>query len=189
MFKKSFAAIALAVLAIIAVPTAANASGYAPAENISVSGNVVAGGLVVVNFSNSTFIAGESVSFNLSGENAAGATLATFKTVVNSQSLVKTANGSGGVALDVTLPTNASGTYTTTATGLTSGTVGTAALTIASADGAAGTGTGTDSSNGGLASTGYDAPMLAIWAAAGALMLGLALMVALTVVRRQRANA
>jgi hypothetical protein len=190
MFKKSLAAIALAVLAVFAVPAAANASGYAPAENVTVSGNVVAGGLVVVNFSNNTFIAGESVSFTLTGENAAGATLATFKSVVDSQSLVKTANASGGIALDVTLPTNASGTYTVTATGLTSGTVATASLTVASADGAAtGTGTNSDAANGGLASTGYDAPMLAIWAAGGALLLGVALMVALTVVRRQRANA
>jgi hypothetical protein len=188
MFKKSLAAIALAVLAVVAVPTAANASGYAPAENITVSGNVVAGGVVVVNFSNNTFIAGESVSFTLTGENAAGATLATFKSVVNSQSLVKTASSAGAVALNVTLPTNATGSYTTTATGLTSGTVGTASLTVASADGAA-AGTGTGVSNGGLAATGYDAPMLAIWAAAGALLLGIALMVALTVVRRQRANA
>jgi hypothetical protein len=189
MFKKSVAAIALAVLAVIAVPTAANAAGYAPSTNITVTGDVAPGGIVVVNFANNTFIAGESVSFTLTGENATGATLATFKAVVNSKSLVKTATGEGAVALDVTLPTNASGTYTTTATGLTSGTVGTASLTIASADGAAGTGTGTDASTGGLASTGYDAPMLAIWAAAGALMLGIALMVALTVVRRQRANA
>ena len=40
MFKKSFAAIALAVLAVIAVPTAANASGYAPVGNITVNGDV-----------------------------------------------------------------------------------------------------------------------------------------------------
>jgi hypothetical protein len=189
MFKKSFAAIALAVLAVIAVPTAANASGYAPVGNITVNGDVAPGGIVVVNFSNNTFIAGEDVSFTLTGENASGATLAAFKAVVNSQSLVKTATGEGAVALDVTLPTNASGTYTTTATGLTSGTVGTASLTVASADAAVGAGSGTNASTGGLASTGYDAPMLAIWAAAGALLLGIALMVALTVVRRQRANA
>jgi hypothetical protein len=191
MFKKSFAAIALAVLAVIAVPTAANANGYAPATNITVTGDVAPGGIVVVNFANNTFIAGESVSFTLTGENATGATLASFKAVVNSQSLVKTASGEGAVALDVTLPTNASGTYTTTATGLTSGTVGTASLTVATADAAvsAGAGSGTNVSNGGLAATGYDAPMLAIWAAAGALLLGIALMVVLTVVRRQRANA
>jgi hypothetical protein len=193
MFKKSFAAIALAVLAVIAVPTAANAAGYAPVGNITVNGDVAPGGIVVVNFANATFIAGESVSFTLTGENATGATLGAFKAVVNSQSLVKTATGEGAVALNVTLPTNASGSYTTTATGLTSGTVGTASLTIAAADAAvgagAGAGSGTNASNGGLAATGYDAPMLAIWAAAGALLLGIALMVALTVVRRQRANA
>jgi len=189
MFKKSFAAIALAVLAVIAVPTAANAAGYVPVGNISVTGDVAPGGIVVINFANNTFTAGESVSFTLTGENASGATLAVVKSVVNSQSLVKTASGSGAVALDVTLPANASGSYTTTATGLTSGTVGTASLNIASADGGAAAGSGSASANGGLASTGYDAPMLAIWAAAGALMLGIALMVALTVVRRQRANA
>jgi hypothetical protein len=189
MFKKSFAAVALAVLAVLAVPAAANAAGYVPVGNVAVSGAVVAGGTVEVGFAAGSFTPGESVSFALTGENAAEATLATFKGVVNSQSLVKSAAGSGSVGLAVTLPANASGSYTTTATGLTSGTVGTASLNIASADGATGTGTGVDSSNGGLASTGYDAPMLAIWAAAGALMLGLALMVALTVVRRQRANA
>lgn len=186
MFKKSFAAIALAVLAVIAVPTAANAAGYVPVGNISVSGAVIPGGAVTVAFTDGSFTPGESVSFTLSGENASGATLAVVKAVVDTSSLVKTASASGAVALDVTLPTNASGTYTTTATGLTSGTVGTASLTVASADA---TPAGSGSSAGGLASTGYDAPMLAIWAAAGALLLGVALMVALTVVRRQRANA
>jgi hypothetical protein len=192
MFKKSFAAVAIAVLAVFAAPAAANAAGYVPVGNISVSGAVVPGGTVTVGFADGSFTPGESVSFTLTGENAAGATLATFKAVVDSQSLVKTASDTGAVSLDVTLPSNASGTYTVTATGLTSGTVGTASLTVASADGAAsgsGTGTGSDASNGGLASTGYDAPMLAIWAAGGALLLGVALMVALTIVRRQRANA
>jgi hypothetical protein len=191
MFKKSFAAIALAVLAVVSVPVAANAAGYPPEGSITVNGDVAPGGIVVVNFANNTFIAGESVSFTLTGENATGATLGALKAVVNSQSLVKSASGAGAVALDVTLPTNATGSYTTTATGLTSGTVGTASLTIAAADSAvgAGAGSGTNASNGGLAATGYDAPMLAIWAAAGALLLGIALMVALTVVRRQRANA
>ena len=188
MFKKSFAALALAVLAVFAVPAAANAAGYVPDGNIVVAGAIEPGATVTVTFTEGSFTPGESVSFTLTGENAAGATLATFKSVVNSQSLVKTAAGSGAVALDVTLPTNASGTYTTTATGLTSGTVGTASLTVAAADSAAGTGTGT-STGGGLASTGYNAPMLAIWGAAGALLLGVALVVVLGIVRRQRATA
>jgi hypothetical protein len=193
MFKKSLAAVALAVLAVLAVPAAANAAGYVPVGNISVSGPVVPGGTVSVGFADGSFTPGESVSFTLTGENAAGATLATFKAVVDSQSLVKTASGTGAVSLDVTLPTNASGTYTVTATGLTSGTVGTASLTVATADGAAtgsnsGTGAGTDAAPGGLASTGYSAPMLVIWGSAGALLLGVALVVVMGIVRRQRAT-
>jgi len=184
MFKKSLAAAALAVLAVFAVPAAANAAGYVPEGNITVSGEITAGSTVTVAFTEGSFTPGEDVSFTLTGENAAGATLASFRSVVNSQSLVKTATGSGAVALAVTLPTDASGTYTTTATGLTSGTVGTASLTVGAADsGSAAT------VNGGLASTGYNAPMLAIWAAAGALLLGVALVVVLGVVRRQRATA
>ena len=100
-------------------------------------------------------------------------------------SLTKSATSAGAASVNVALPADATGTYTTTATGLTSGTVGTAAITLPTAD----AGAGASSTDGGLASTGYDAPMLAIWAAAGALLLGVALMVALTVVRRQRANA
>ncbi|PXA70000.1 sortase [Cryobacterium arcticum] len=186
MFKKSLAAIALAVLAIFAVPAAANAAGYVPVGNITVSGAVTPGSVVTVSFTDGSFTPGEDVSFTLTGENAVGATLATFKSVVNSQSLVKTASDTGAVSLDVKLPTDATGTYTVTATGLTSGTVGTASLTVGSAD--AGTGS-SDSAAGGLASTGYNTPMLAIWGAAGALLLGVALVVVLGVVRRQRATA
>jgi len=189
MFKKSVAAIALAVLAVFAVPAAANAAGYVPDGNIVVSGTIAPGSPVTISFTEGSFTPGEQVSFTLTGENAAGATLATFKSVVNSQSLVKTSTGTGAVALDVTLPADASGTYTTTATGLTSGTVGTASLTVAAADSGAGTGSGADTSTGGLASTGYNAPMLAIWGGAGALLLGVALVVVLGVVRRQRATA
>ena len=186
MFKKSLAAAALVVLAVFAVPAAANAAGYVPEGNIFVTGAVTAGATVTVGFTDGSFTPGEDVSFTLTGENAAGATLASFKSVVNSQSVVKTATASGAVSLDVTLPTDASGTYTVTATGLTSGTVGSASLTVGSTD--AGTGS-SDSAAGGLASTGYNTPMLAIWGAAGALLLGVALVVVLGVVRRQRATA
>jgi len=183
MAKKTFAAIALAVLAVFAVPAAANAAGYVPEGNVTVSDSTVEPGQTVsVSFDDASFAAGESVSFTLTGENAAGATLATIKAVVNSTSITKTASAAGAVNVAVTLPTNASGSYTLTGTGLTSANVGTATLTAVAADSAA-------AANGGLASTGYNAPMLAIWAAAGALLLGIALVVVLTVVRRQRATA
>ncbi|WEO77992.1 sortase [Cryobacterium sp. SO2] len=184
MMKKSVAAIALAVLAVFAVPAAANAAGYVPEGNITVTDATPAPGeTVTVGFADASFTPGESVSFTLTGENAAGATLATIKAVVNSTSITKTAATDGAVSVAVTLPANATGSYALSGTGLTSGSVGTATLTAVAAD------AGTAAATGGLASTGYDAPMLAIWAAAGALLLGVALMVALTVVRRQRANA
>jgi hypothetical protein len=189
MFKKSLAVAALAVLAVFSVPAAANAAGYVPQGNIIVEGTPAPGEIVAVTFTEGSFTPGEDVSFTLTGENAVGATLASVRAVVNSQSLVKPATGTGGVTLDVTLPADATGTYTTTATGLTSGTVGTAAITVAAADAGSGTGSGSSTdSNGGLASTGYNAPMLAIWAGAGALLLGIALVVVLGIVRRQRAS-
>jgi len=185
MFKRSLAVAALAVLAIFSVPAAANAAGYVPEGNVIVEGAPAPGAVVQVIFTEESFTPGENVSFTLSGENAAGATLASIRAVVNSQSLVKSATGTGAVTLDVTLPSDATGTYTTTATGLTSGRVGTAAITVAAVD----AGAGSSNSDGGLASTGYNAPMLAIWAGAGALLLGIALVVVLGIVRRQRSAA
>jgi hypothetical protein len=188
MFKKSLAVAALAVLAVFSVPAAANAAGYVPQGNIIVEGTPAPGAVVEVIFTDGSFTPGEDVSFTLTGENAVGATLASLRAVVNSQSLVKPATGTGAVSLDVTLPTDATGSYSVTATGLTSGTVGAASITVAAADGGAGAGNGTSGSDSGLASTGYNAPMLAIWAGAGALLLGIALVVVLGIVRRQRAS-
>ena len=181
MVKKTFATIALAVLAVLAVPAAANAAGYVPADDVVVSGTIEAGATVSVAFTDGAFTPGESVSFAVTGSGTATLSAVKAATV----SLTKSATSAGAASVNVALPADATGTYTTTATGLTSGTVGTAAITLPTAD----AGAGASSTDGGLASTGYDAPMLAIWAAAGALLLGVALMVALTVVRRQRANA
>jgi hypothetical protein len=177
MGKKTLAVIGLAVLAVFAVPAAANAAGYVPASDVVVSGATAPGSTATVTFE-SGFTPGENVSFAVSGEGSA--TLAVFKSAT--VTLTKTATSAGAATVAVTLPANATGTYTTTATGLSSGTVGTASLTVAAAD----SGTAAKS---GLAETGYNAPMLLIWAAAGALILGLALVVVLTIVRRQRATA
>ena len=183
MFKKSLAALALTALAVLAGPAAANAAGYVPDSNIIVSGAIVPGGVVTVDFTEASFTPGEEVSFTLTGENAAGATLASFRSVVNSQSLVKVARSTGAVSLDVTLPSDSSGTYTVTATGLTSGTIGTASLTVTPADAAA------PSPGGTLSNTGFNTPMLVIWTAAGALLLGIALIVVIGFARRQSTTA
>jgi hypothetical protein len=85
----------------------------------------------------------------------------------------------------VTLPSNARGTYSLTATGLSSGQLATAALTVVAAD----AGSAAVGGNDGLAFTGSTVPTLVIWGAAGAVLLGIALMVVLTLQRRARSNA
>jgi hypothetical protein len=181
MAKKTLAVIALAVLAVFAVPAAANAAGYVPDGNIVVSGAPTPGGTVVVDFTGGSFTPGEDVSFAVTGSGTA--TLSVLK--AGTATIVKPASSTGAASVNVKLPAAATGSYTTTATGLTSGTVGTATLTVVSADsGTTDTTTGT-----GLASTGYNTPVLLIWAAAGALLLGIALVVVLSFVRRRRVAA
>ena len=182
MAKKTLAALALAFMAVFAVPVAAQAAGYVPASDVVVSGTVTPGSPVTVSFE-SGFTPGESVSFSVTGEGTA--TLAVVKAAT--VSLTKTATAEGAASVVVTPPANATGTYTVTATGLTSGTVGTAALTVAAADAGAGsTGGSTDD---GLASTGANVSGVVIWGAVGVLILGAALVAVMTIVRRQRSNA
>lgn len=179
MFKKIIAGAGIALVALFAVPTAAQAV-YAPEESISVVGTPAPGETVTVTF-DEVFFDGEDVSFTLTGESASAATLAVFRAAVDTQSLVKSASADGSVALDVTLPTNAIGTYTVTATGLESGIVGTAAITAVAADGS---GSGSDDgSDDGLAVTGGTA-LTAIWIAAGALGLGVVLLLVRTMRRK-----
>lgn len=179
MIKKAFAVVALATLALFAVPTAANAAAYVPKESITVTGNSAASATVTVTF-DKAFGPAAQVTFGVTGAGKP-ATLSVFKTE-STATLVKTAAADGSVALDVALPSDASGSYTVT--GTDGDTIGTATITVAAAD--AGTAVGTDD---GLASTGYDAPVLLIWGAAGALLLGAALVVVLSIVRRQKATA
>lgn len=175
MSKKSLAAIAIAVLALFAVPTAANASGYVAADHVSVAGAQVAGGTVAANFAAGSFTASEKVSFAVSGSGTAVLTTLRAGTVT----LVKDASAAGATSVNVTLPANATGTYSVTATGMTSANIATAAVTVVAADAGAST----------LPSTGFDVPVLAIWGATGVLLLGIALMVVMSIVRRQRATA
>lgn len=173
MFKKIIAGAGIALVAFFAAPAAANA-GYGADDSISVAGTPQPGETIAVTF-DEYFQPGESVSFALTGESATSATLAVFKVAVNTQTLVKASNASGSVVLNVTLPTNASGTYTVTATGLTSGIVGTAAVTVVAADG--------PGNGDGLAVTGGTA-LTAIWIAGGALALGIALLLVRTLRRK-----
>lgn len=188
MFKKVLAVAALTLAAVFAVPMAANAAGYVPSSNVTVSNsNPAPGQTVDVSFKAGSFNASENVQFTLTGQDAAGATLASLHAVVNSKSLVKPASASGAVTVAVTVPTDATGTYTLTATGVTSGNVGTVSLTVSPADSATGAGAG--SSTGGLADTGSTVSLIAIWVAGGLVLLGAAFVAVNVIVRRQRAKA
>jgi hypothetical protein len=173
MARRVFAAIALAVAAVFVAPLTAQASGYVPADSISVSGTPLAGATVSVDFAAGAFTAGEAVTFAVDG--AGTATLSAMRAAT--VTLVKSATPAGAASVNVTLPADASGSYTTTATGQLSGAIGTATITVTAAD-----------AGSGLAGTGYDAPVLLIWAGVGALVLGVALVVVLTLLRRQRAG-
>jgi predicted aconitase with swiveling domain len=176
MGKKSFAAILIAIAAVFAMPLAANAAGYVPAANVTVTDSTPAPGqTVTVNFANGSYTggstSGEDVNVGVTGNGTATVAIVKAATVT----ITKAASATGSLSVAVTLPANATGTYTLTATGVTSGNVGTAVLTVTAADA------------GGLAATGADFPFLMVWTAGGALLLGVALLLVLTVVRRQRA--
>ena len=187
MLKKALAVLAVAVAALVAAPSAANAA-YVVSNNITVAGDAVPGGTVTVNFAAGSFAPNEEVSASVTGNTAV--TLSVVKAAVTTQ-FTKQASATGAVSFNVTLPADASGTYTLTAKGLTSGNIGTATITVVPASVANTGNTGTSASMGNaggaaLAETGASLPMLMVWIGAGALVLGVAIVATLGFVRKQR---
>lgn len=172
LIRKLLATLALASIALLAGPVAAHAAGYVAADLISVSGSSTAGGTVAVAFADEAFATREPVSIAVSGEGSA--TLAAVRAV--SVNIEKSATSTGALDLSVTLPSNAADSYTLTATGLRSGNVGTATITVVAAD-------GSDD----LATSGVDVPIALIASAVGALLLGLGLIITVRSVLRRRA--
>jgi hypothetical protein len=190
MFRKVMAVAALGIVAILAVPAVANAVDYTSSSNITVTGangvalaDVGAGDSVDITFIGAVFEDGETVSATVDGFGTP--TLSTLKAAPFT--LTKIAVLNVPTAFRMNLPTNAEGSYTVTATGLTSGATGSATVTVVPAD--AGAGSGTNSSSDGLAKTGASVPMLLIWSIVGILALGAALVAVRVAVRRQRASA
>lgn len=174
MLKKIFATLAIGVLTALASPTVASA--YAPSVSITINGTVSPGATLNITVINGTFTSGEDVNFQIHG--AGSVQLGSLADTTDS--VVKTANPWGGATPAVTLPTNARGSYNVTATGLESGTVVSTAITVPTADSAGADDTFTGSNG---------VSMLAIWTASGLALLGVALIVVMNVVRRQRSNA
>ncbi|MGV8881648.1 MAG: sortase [Rhodoglobus sp.] len=183
MIKKTLAIAALAVAAVFAVPTAALAAGYVPEGNIIVEGPAAPGGFISVSFTPGSFSPGEPISLSITGEPTATLGVVLTGTVTGSS----TAGADGSLGSGFTLPSNATGTYTFTATGLVSGNVGSASVSVTPAD--SGTGGSGGGGGGGLVNTGAQFPVLGLWIGGGALLLGGALIAVLAIARKQRAQA
>ena len=180
VFKKSLATAALAVIAVFAFAPAANAVDYvSDTAIVSIQAAPVAGETAIVAFAANAFLANESVTYSVTGSHAA--TLSVVKTAVTT-SLTKKASNNGSSSVNVAIPDNAVGDYTVTASAASA--TYTATLDIIAADAGAGADTGTT-----LPSTGYNAPVLVIWGAAGILVLGVALVLVRISVRRHRVTA
>ena len=176
MGKKLLAIAALALAVIFAVPSTAMAAGYVPPGNVSSSGGTVSspGQTKTIVFADGSFGEGESVVVTVSGSPAAS---------LGSPSYTASATGSLTITVKIPSTATASSVYSIQAVGASTGNVGTFRLTVVVPDSATG------AQPGGLASTGGTVPMLIVWSAAGILMLGIALLLVMRVVRRQRAQA
>jgi hypothetical protein len=191
MLKKIIAGAAIALAATFTVATAANADPYTPEGGVTVSDPTVAPGQsTVLSFADGSFAPVVPVTITITGEDAANATLASFRTApmaVTSNSITKNSTSAGGLRVTVTLPAgSATGTYALTGTDTLGNTVSTSISVVAAAG--TGTATGGSSADGaaGLPVTGGQLPVVLIWTGGGLLLLGAALVVVLATVRRQR---
>ena len=177
--RTALAVSAIVAVAALALPTAAQASTiYPPAGSCTTTPATVApGGTVTFACAADTFSADETVTITVTGENGADAAIGMIKFAISTASDTTTSTGTGGVAgIPITLPANASGTYNIAAVSATSA-GGTAAVTVAAA-------------NGGLPVTGLDsASLTGLWIGGGALVLAGGVLAAVAVVRRTRRDA
>lgn len=195
--KKSLAAIALAgSIALIGAVPAVAATYPAPPANAAVSDGTVGPGEQFV-FRGNGFLAGEGLTISVTPGNPPAAngssvsngsrTVPTKITLpLATQTFSATADANGSFAFPLTL--SEAGTYTLTATGLTSGKTATAVITVegtglANTGGAPLANTGT-----GLANTGADASLV-LWSLVGAGALAAGATSVVVVRRRVKAEA
>ncbi|PPF53119.1 sortase [Clavibacter michiganensis] len=190
MLKKILAGAAIALAATFTVSTAAMADPYTPEGGVTVSDPTVAPGQsTVLSFADGSFAPVVPVTVTITGEDAANATLASFRTApmaVTSNSITKPSTNAGGLRVTVTLPAgSASGSYALTGTDPLGNTVSTTISVVEAAGTGTATGSGSDGAAG-LPVTGGQLPVVLIWTGGGLLLLGAALVAVLATVRRQR---
>ncbi|WLQ07134.1 LPXTG cell wall anchor domain-containing protein [Arthrobacter oryzae] len=195
--KKSLAAIALAgSIALIGAAPSMAATYPAPPANAAVSDGTVGPGEQFI-FRGNGFLAGEGLTITV---NLGSAPAATGSSVSNGsrtvptkitlplapQTFSTTADANGAFAFPLTI--SETGTYTLTATGLTSGKTATAVVTV-EGTGLANTGGAPLANTGaGLANTGADASLI-LWSLVGAGALAAGATSVVVVRRRAKADA
>ncbi|MDR7112880.1 LPXTG-motif cell wall-anchored protein [Microbacterium trichothecenolyticum] len=171
--RATFAAM-LALGAVLAVPAAANASTiYPPSGSCTTTPTAQAGGTISFECAAETFSADEAITITVTGENGAASRIGMVKFAITTASGNASSEADGSLAaVDITLPSNATGTYNIAAVSSTSA-GGTAAVTITGADG--------------LPATGLDqGQTLGLWIGGGALLLAGAALAVVAAVRRSR---
>ena len=165
----------LALVGLVATPAAASASTiYPPSGSCTASPTTTqAGGTIGFACEAETFSPDETLTITVTGENGADASIGMVRFAITTASGTATSASDGSLpAIDITLPSNAAGTYNIAAVSSTSA-GGTAAVTITGADG--------------LPATGLDqASTIGLWIGGGALLLAGAALAIVATVRRRR---
>ncbi|MGG7508865.1 hypothetical protein [Plantibacter sp. YIM 135249] len=183
--KRTLSAAALCVLAVLAVPTAANAAeGYGPGSCNSITPTSVAQGTAVSYSCDDFWQPGQDVAITISGDAANALTVGT-----STKSITVKADAAGSIALDITTGKSSLGTYTLTAkqgaiTDSSDFTVVEAGAAAAAATSDSGPATADSGSP--LADTGFQGTVLP-WIAGGLLAAGLAALAVVLVRRRKEA--
>lgn len=165
----------LALGALIAAPGAASASTIYPPSGSCTATPTTAQANSTISFACAaeTFSADETITITVTGENGAGARIGMVRFAITTASDTARSDADGSLAaVDITLPSNASGTYNIAAVSPTSA-GGTAAVTVTGADG--------------LPATGLDpAATLGLWIGGGAVLVAGAALAIVAAVRRSR---
>ncbi len=166
MLKKILAAAAVAAALLLAAPAAANAVDYPSGAPCAFDVSTTqAGNSATLTCVPGTWGDGETITWVASGSDGASIVMA------SSVTFSKQANSDGSDVLHVTLPSDASSSYTITGTGTTSGHVCSASVTVVPADASAST--INDPGSSGLADTGSVIAEWALWSGVGLLVIGL----------------
>ncbi len=158
----------------VAAPAASASTIYPPSGSCTTSPTTTqAGGTVSFECAAETFSSEEAVTITVTGENGAAAEIGMVRFAITTATGAAESEADGSLtAVDITLPSDATGTYNVAAVSATSA-GGTAAITVTGADG--------------LPSTGLDSgTTLGLWIGGGALLVAGAALAIAAGVRRSR---